>query len=101
MTTEPVELRVDIVLELRRMFVQGRSTAELILFIRDRLQLGKDQRVTVFWYLGNTFKVPLPTLLAIGSWHGFAEGFQTDEAVEAIVRPAIEAAESEWMRDQA
>lgn len=101
MNEERDELRWDVVRELRRMFVRGASVGDLIFFIQSNLGLGKDQRLFVFRYLAESFKVPLPLLLRIGGWEGFEGGTETDKYIEEIIRPAIVAAEREWMNDSA
>ena len=94
-------VRSDIVRELRQMFLRGYSVCELITFLQEKLDLKGDQRLFVFIYLAESFKLPLPTVQKIGGWRGFSDGTQTDEEIEEILNPDIRALEREWINDAA
>lgn len=97
MSDQEEQVRWDIVLEVRKQYLSGHSVPELVAFLQNGLRLSRDQRLTVYRYLSECFKLPVSSLVRIGGWQGFSEGTQTDKEIDDILRPAIQAEEKNWL----
>jgi hypothetical protein len=92
-------IQEDIVLEARTLFLRGGRLRDIVKLLQNRLALTTNERILVYLYLSKCFNLSLEVIVKIGNWNGFADGVDSDDYLEEVLRPAIQATEQSWIHD--
>ena len=91
-----MQVREDIIDELRQIANSGGTVASMVRLICFRLQIEKDVRLLVFLYLRTAFFITLAEAAYVGGWTVIGDGKLSDDDIERMLSPAIERERPRW-----